>query len=102
MDAALGRDVRADPPVPRRRRQRATGVRAARERLAVQPPTIDRVESAYERQLEADGDEGQQSLDASAGRVQLEQVREDLAAKADQFEQREERLRERFAAAENR
>jgi hypothetical protein len=60
--------------------------------------TIDRVEAAYERQLEADGDgEAQQSLGGSAGRVRLEQVREGLATKADLFEQREERLGGRFS-----
>jgi len=76
--------------------------RLANDLLFNPEATIDRVEAAYERQLEENRDgEGQQSLDASAGRVQLEQVRDDLAAKADQFEQREERLRERFALDES-
>jgi hypothetical protein len=34
--------------------------------------------------------------------VQLGELSEDLAAKAEQFEQREERLRERFASDKNR
>jgi hypothetical protein len=71
--------------------------RLANDLLFNPEATIDRVETAYERELEVDG-EDQQLLDGSAGRVQLEQVREDLVAKAEQFEQREERLRERFAA----
>jgi hypothetical protein len=70
--------------------------RLANDLLFNPEATIQRVEAAYERQLEADS-EGQQSLDGSTARVQLEQVRDDLAAKADQFEQREERLRERFS-----
>jgi hypothetical protein len=40
--------------------------------------------------------EGQLPLAGSAGDVQLEQVRESLAAKTEQSEHREERLRERF------
>jgi hypothetical protein len=73
--------------------------RLANDLLFNPEATIDRVEAAYERQLEANGDgEDQQSLDGSTARVQLEEVRDDLAAKAEQFEQREERLRERFAA----
>jgi hypothetical protein len=75
--------------------------RLANDLLFNPEATTDCVEAAYERQLEANGDgEAQQSLEGSAGRVQLEQAREDLAAKAEQFEQREERLRERFAADE--
>jgi hypothetical protein len=74
--------------------------RLANDLLFNPEATIDRVEAAYERELEGDT-EGQQSLDGSTARVQLEQVREDLAAKADQFEQREERLRERFAVGES-
>jgi hypothetical protein len=73
--------------------------RLANDLLFNPEATIDRVETAYERQLEADG-EDQQSLNGSTAWVQLKQVRDDLAAKADQFEQREERLRERFAADE--
>ncbi len=75
--------------------------RLANDLLFNPEATIDRVEAAYERETEVDS-EDQQSLNGSTARVQLEEVCDDLAAKAEQFEQREERLRERFAAAENR
>ena len=55
--------------------------------------TIECVEQAYEQQLEADSDDGSQASLAS------ERVSDDLQEKVDQFEEREDALRERFQEA---
>ena len=61
---------------------------------------IERVERAYEEQLEADGDDGSQaSLAGERALASIEQVSDDLQEKVDQFEEREDTLRERFQDA---
>ena len=61
--------------------------------------TIDRVEHAYEQQVEEETDEdGQRSLEGASGLAQIERVSEDLRERATQFEEREEQLRARFEA----
>ena len=62
--------------------------------------TIERVERADEEQLEADGDNGSQaSLAGKRALASIEQVSDDLQEKVDQFEEREDALRERFQEA---
>jgi hypothetical protein len=74
-------------------------VRLANDLLFNPDETIDRVETSYEQQLEAEDDEDQRGLDQVGALAQLERVGDDLRAKADQFEEREETLRSRFADA---
>ncbi len=60
----------------------------------------ERVERAYEEQLEADGDGGSQtSLDGERALASIERVSDDLQEKVTQFEEREDALRERFQDA---
>ena len=62
--------------------------------------TIERVEQAYEEHLEADGDNGSQaSLAGERALASIERVSDDLQEKVDQFEERENALRERFQEA---
>ncbi|TKX37849.1 hypothetical protein EXE52_14090 [Halorubrum sp. CGM4_25_10-8A] len=75
-------------------------VRTANDILFNPEGTIERVEQAYEQQLEADGDDGAQaSLDGERALATIERVSDDLQEKVDQFEEREDSLRERFQDA---
>ncbi|MFU1783054.1 hypothetical protein ACM16X_16925 [Haloarcula japonica] len=75
-------------------------VRTANDILFNPEGTIERVERAYEEQLEADGDDGSQaSLAGERALASIERVNDDLQEKVDQFEEREDALRERFQDA---
>jgi hypothetical protein len=75
-------------------------VRRANDILFNPEATITLVEDAYERQASADTDGNDQTgLDSQVALAQVEQIGEDVRAKARQFEQREVRLRERFVEA---
>ena len=75
-------------------------VRTANDILFNPEGTIERVERAYEEQLEADGDDGSQaSLAGERALASIERVSDDLQGKVDQFEEREDALRERFQDA---
>ena len=77
-------------------------VRVANDILFNPEGTIERVEQAYEQQLEADGDDGSQaSLEGERALASIERVNEDLQANVEQFEAREEALRERFQQVTN-
>ncbi|WP_066419281.1 hypothetical protein [Halorubrum aethiopicum] len=77
-------------------------VRVANDILFNPEGTIERVERAYEEQLEADGDDGSQaSLAGERALASIERVNEDLQANVEQFEAREEALRERFQQVTN-
>ncbi|MDT3437461.1 MULTISPECIES: hypothetical protein [Halobacteriales] len=75
-------------------------VRTANDILFNPEGTIERVERAYEEQLETDGDDGSQaSLAGERALASIERVNDDLQEKIDQFEEREDALRERFQDA---
>ncbi|PHQ38568.1 hypothetical protein DJ69_10960 [Halorubrum persicum] len=75
-------------------------VRTANDILFNPEGTIERVERAYEEQLEADSDGGSQaSLAGERALASIERVSDDLQEKVDQFEEREDALRERFQDA---
>ncbi|WP_042661791.1 hypothetical protein [Haloferax sp. ATB1] len=75
-------------------------VRTANDILFNPEGTIERVERAYEEQLEADGNEGAQaSLAGERALASIERVSDDLQEKVDQFKEREDALRERFQEA---
>jgi hypothetical protein len=77
-------------------------VRVANDILFNPEGTIERVERAYEEQLEADGDDGSQaSLAGERALASIKRVNEDLQADVEQFEAREEALRERFQQVTN-
>ncbi|WP_435185498.1 hypothetical protein [Halobellus sp. EA9] len=77
-------------------------VRVANDILFNPEGTIERVERAYEEQLEADGDDGSQaSLAGERALASIERVNEDLQDNVEQFEAREEALRERFRQVTN-
>jgi len=77
-------------------------VRVANDILFNPEGTIERVERAYEEQLEADGDDGSQaSLAGERALASIERMNEDLQASVEQFEAREEALRERFQQVTN-
>ncbi|QKY18477.1 hypothetical protein [Halorubrum sp. CBA1229] len=72
-------------------------VRTANDILFNPEGTIERVERAYEEEMEADGDDGSQaSLAGERALASIERVSDDLQEKVDQFEEREDALRERF------
>ena len=75
-------------------------VRIANDILFNPEGTIERVEQAYEQQLEADGDDGSQaSLAGERALASIERVSDGLQEKVEQFEEREDALRERFQEA---
>ncbi len=75
-------------------------VRIATDILFNPEDTIKRVEQAYEQELEADGDDGSQaSLAGERALASIERVSDDLQKKVEQFEEREDVLRERFQEA---
>ncbi|ELY79722.1 hypothetical protein C487_06228 [Natrinema pallidum DSM 3751] len=77
-------------------------VRVANDILFNPEGTIERVERAYEEQLEADGEDGSQaSLAGERALACIERVNEDLQDNVEQFEAREEALRERFQQVTN-
>ena len=73
-------------------------VRVANDILFNPEATVDRVERAYEAQLDAE-EGSQSSLDGERALASIERVGEDVRSKAEQFEDREEALRERFQQA---
>ena len=72
--------------------------RLANDLLFNPEASIERVTQAYERQLEADRDrdDDQRSLSEATGLAQIEQVSTEIRDLADQFEEREAKLRARF------
>jgi hypothetical protein len=75
-------------------------VRVANDILFNPDGTIERVEQAYEEEVGSGGDDGTQaSLKGERGLAQIERVSQDLQSKVEQFEDREEALRERFRQA---
>ena len=77
-------------------------VRVANDILFNPEGTIDRAEQAYEQQLDAeDGDGSQSSLAGERALASIERVSEDLQANVEQFEAREDALRERFQQVTN-
>ena len=101
MDAPLRGDLRPDAFLQGQGRGALDGyVRVANDILFNPEETIKRVEQAYEGEVEA-GEDGssQASLNGECGLVQIERVSEDLQLKAEQFEDCEEALRERFQQA---
>jgi hypothetical protein len=74
-------------------------VRTANDILFNPEGTIERVERAYEEQLEADEDGSQTSLAGERALASIERVSEDLQQEVDQFEEREDVLRERIQDA---
>ena len=75
-------------------------VRIANDILFNPEDTIERVEQAYEQELAADGDDGSQaSLAGERALASIERVSDDLQEKVEQFEEREDALRERFQDA---
>nr|WP_206425163.1 hypothetical protein [Halosimplex salinum] len=74
-------------------------VRIANDILFNPEGTIERVEQAYKQELEADDDGSQASLAGERALASIERVSDDLQEKVDQFEKREDALRERFQEA---
>lgn len=75
-------------------------VRIANDILFNPEGTIERVEQAYEQQLETEDSEGSQSSFAGERALaSIERVNEDLQANVEQFEEREDALRDRFQDA---
>ncbi|WP_089650353.1 hypothetical protein [Halobacterium hubeiense] len=75
-------------------------VRTANDILFNPEGTIERVERAYEEELETDGDDGSQaSLAGERALASIERISDDLQEKVNQFEEREDALRERFQDA---
>ena len=75
-------------------------VRVANDILFNPKGTIERVEQAYEEEVEAESDDSMQtSLNGERGLAQIEHISEELQSKAEQFEDREEALRERLQQA---
>jgi hypothetical protein len=77
-------------------------VRVANDILFNPEGTIARVEQAYEQQLDAEDDDGaQSSLAGERALASIERLSEDLQANVEQFEEREDALRERFQQVTN-
>ena len=77
-------------------------VRIANDILFNPEGTIERVEQAYEQQLETeDSDGSQSSLAGERALASIERVSEDLQANVEQFEEREDALRDRFQQVTN-
>ena len=77
-------------------------VRVANDILFNPEGTIARVEQAYEQQLDAeDDDRAQSSLAGERALASIERVSDDLQANVEQFEAREDALRERFQQVTN-
>jgi len=75
-------------------------VRVANDILFNPEGTIERVEQAYEEEVETGNVGGTQAtLYGERGLAQIERVSENLKSKVEQFEDREEALRERFQQA---
>ena len=73
-------------------------VRLANDLLFNPEASLDRVETSYEQRVAADQDGDQEGLDDAHVLAQVERVGDDVRALADQFEEREQQLRERFDA----
>jgi len=72
-------------------------VRVANDIIFNPEGMVERVQQAYEQQLEAEGEEGTQAaLAGEQGVAHIERVGENLQKRVEQFESREEALRARF------
>lgn len=60
--------------------------------------SLDRVETTDEQRVEAEESGDQQNLASTNGLAQVEQVSDDVREFVEQFEDREQQLRERFEA----
>ncbi|MFD1570451.1 hypothetical protein [Halorubrum laminariae] len=77
-------------------------VRVANDILFNPEGTVDRAEQGYEQQLDAeDSDGSQSSLAGERALASIERVGDDLQANVEQFEEREDALRERFQQVTN-
>jgi hypothetical protein len=74
-------------------------VRIANDVLFNPEATVERVEEAYEQELRAREDGAQAALDDERGLARIERVRRSVRSDVEQFESREEALRERFQEA---
>ncbi len=75
-------------------------VRIANDILFNPEGTIKCVEQAYEKQLEANNDDGSQmTIDGERALASIERISDNLQEKVEQFEEREDELRERFQDA---
>ena len=70
-------------------------VRTANDILFNPEQTVEEVEQAYEQELRSQ-EGGQSGLDAEQGLAQIERVQQSVRSEVEQFESREEALRERF------
>jgi hypothetical protein len=76
-------------------------VRLANDILFNPDRTIERVREAYEREVDEERDGDQRGVGEASGLAQIERIGSDVKAKAEQFEAREEVLKERFAAVDD-
>jgi len=73
-------------------------VRTANDMLFNPQATLERITDEYKRQAAAEtGGDGQTGLGSQVALAQIERVERDVREKAQEFEQREATLRERFA-----
>ena len=73
-------------------------VRTANDILFNPEQTVEEVEQAYEQELRSQ-EGGQSRLDGEQGLAQIERVQQSVRSEVEQFESREEALRERFQQA---
>jgi hypothetical protein len=77
-------------------------IRTANDMLFNPRATLERIMDEYKRQAAAEtSGDGQTGLDSQVALAQIERVEQDIHAKANQFESRAVRLRERFATDSN-
>jgi len=74
-------------------------VRTANDVLFNPEGTVERVKAEYERQIKAEDGGDQEGLDGERALARIEDVSTEVQTKAEQFEEREEALRERFQKA---
>ena len=60
---------------------------------------MERVKTEYERQIEAEDGVDQEGLDGERALARIKDVSTEVQAKAEQFEEREVALRQRFSQA---
>jgi len=75
--------------------------RTANDLLFNPEGAVERVKSEYERQIKAEDGGDQEGLKGERALARIEDVSMEVQAKAEQFEEREETLRERFKQAAN-
>jgi hypothetical protein len=76
-------------------------VRTANDVLFNPEGTVERVKAEYEQQIEADDDHTQGGLDGEQAIARIENISKEVQARAAQFEEREEALRDRLKQAAN-